>query len=65
MKLYLNYAIGSDLFQAGPYDAHDADWERSDIAGYAGVSNVYPTQHRDPSRRLIHPDFSARPVNGE
>lgn len=60
MKQYVNYTVGDENFQAGPFPENDADWERQDIAGYAGVSQVYLSPNRDEKRRLIHADFTAR-----
>lgn len=53
--MYVNYEIDgySMKFQAGPFSEKDIEAERSDIAGYSGVTSCYIVSSRDPKRTLI------------
>ena len=58
-KQFVNYTVGEQKFQCGPYkEGDEADWHRKDIASYAGVSDVYLSPNRDTTRRYIHADFT-------
>lgn len=57
-KVFVNYTVGGKDYQCGPYREDDADWQRDDVAGYYGVTNVYLSPIRDLKRHLIHADWT-------
>lgn len=50
---YVNYTIGRDHYQAGPYSERDVLAHERDIAGYAHVTDVTVGTERIPERTLI------------
>ena len=50
-EYYVNYTLGDDNYQQGPWSLTEAQEHRRDIASYAGITACYVTPNRDEKRK--------------